>query len=53
MATSTAKQQAGLRHCMLAAGVDYLHPDLGGGFGPGYRVITGYDFVGDEGPCQC
>ena len=40
-----------LRHCGLAAGVDYLHPDLGGGFGPGFRVITGYDFVGDEGPC--
>jgi len=37
---------------VLAAGVDYLHPDLGGGFGPGYRVIAGYDFVGDEGPCQ-
>ncbi len=41
-----------LSNFMSAAGVDYLHPDLGGGFGPGYRVITGYDFVGDEGPCQ-
>ena len=33
----------------LLAGIDYLHPDLGGGFGPGYRVITGYDYVGDAG----
>ena len=31
------------------AGIDYMHPDLGGGFGPGYRVITGYDYVGDAG----
>ena len=28
------------------AGVDYMHPDLGGGFGPGFRVAYGYDFVG-------
>ena len=26
-----------------------MHPDLGGGFGAGYRVTTGYDFVGDAG----
>lgn len=24
-----------------------MHPDLGGGFGPGYRVAYGYDFVGE------
>ena len=35
------------------AGVDYLHPDLGGGFGPGYRVITGTDYVGDAGTKCC
>lgn len=29
-------------------GIDYKHPDLGGCFGPGCRVITGYDFVGDK-----
>ena len=34
--------------CTMAhAGVDYMHPDLGGGFGPGRRVEFGYDFVGD------
>ena len=34
---------------MRRAGVDYMHPDLGGGFGPGFRVAYGYDFVGDNG----
>src|SRR5690606_34861090 len=32
---------------VMDTGIDYNHPDLGGGFGPGFRVITGYDFVGD------
>ena len=31
------------------AGVDYMHPDLGGGFGKGHRVAYGYDFIGDSG----
>ncbi len=26
----------------------YRHPALGGGFGPGYKIQFGYDFVGDE-----
>ena len=26
-----------------------MHPDLGGGFGPGYKVAFGYDFMGDAG----
>ena len=25
-----------------------MHPDLGGGFGPGYQVAYGYDFTGDN-----
>ena len=28
-------------------GVDYTHPSLGGGFGPSFKVIGGYDFVGN------
>lgn len=28
-------------------GIDYTHPALGGGFGPGYKVVGGYDLVGD------
>ncbi|MBT9145189.1 MAG: Minor extracellular protease vpr [candidate division WS2 bacterium] len=29
---------------IVDTGVDYLHPDLGGGFGAGFKVIGGYDF---------
>jgi hypothetical protein len=31
----------------LETGIDYLHPALGGGFGKGFKVIKGYDLVGD------
>jgi hypothetical protein len=27
-------------------GIDYNHPALGGGFGPGFKVAGGWDFVG-------
>ncbi|HWI63539.1 MAG TPA: S8 family serine peptidase, partial [Symbiobacteriaceae bacterium] len=37
----------GVKVAVMDTGIDYDHPDLGGGFGPGYRVVTGYDFVGD------
>lgn len=33
---------------ILDTGIDYTHPDLGGGFGPDYKVIGGYDFVADD-----
>jgi hypothetical protein len=36
---------------ILDTGIDYTHPDLGGGFGPGFKVIGGIDFVnGDYDP---
>ncbi|CAE7226259.1 unnamed protein product [Rhizoctonia solani] len=38
----------GVKIGIIDTGVDYLHPALGGGFGPGYKVIGGYDFVGDN-----
>lgn len=38
---------AGIRVAVMDSGIDYDHPDLGGCFGPGCRVETGYDFVGD------
>jgi minor extracellular serine protease Vpr len=38
---------AGVKVAVMDTGIDYNHPDLGGCFGPGCRVVTGYDFVGD------
>lgn len=32
----------------IDTGIDYTHPALGGGFGPGYKVVGGYDFVGND-----
>ncbi|KAK0451333.1 peptidase S8/S53 domain-containing protein [Desarmillaria tabescens] len=32
---------------VVDTGVDYDHPALGEGYGPGYKIIGGYDFVGD------
>ena len=37
----------GIKVAVIDTGIDYNHPDLGGGFGPGYKVAYGYDFVGD------
>ncbi|HYF94236.1 MAG TPA: S8 family serine peptidase [Symbiobacteriaceae bacterium] len=37
----------GIKVGIIDTGVDYDHPDLGGCFGPGCRVFTGFDFVGD------
>ncbi|GAB2476235.1 hypothetical protein GCM10027063_16450 [Promicromonospora xylanilytica] len=33
---------------VIDTGVDYTLADLGGGFGPGHRVVDGYDFVNDD-----
>jgi subtilisin family serine protease len=38
----------GIKVAVIDTGIDYQHPDLGGGFGPGYKVAYGYDFVGDD-----
>ena len=32
---------------IVDSGIDYNHPALGGGFGPGFKVAKGYDLVGD------
>lgn len=34
---------------VLDSGVDYTHPDLGGGFGEGHKVVGGYDFAKGDG----
>lgn len=38
---------AGIKVAVMDTGIDYDHPDLGGCFGSGCRVATGWDFVGD------
>ncbi|MEU0488925.1 S8 family serine peptidase [Nocardiopsis sp. NPDC006139] len=38
----------GVRVAIMDTGVDYTHPDLGGGGFPNDRVVTGHDFVGDD-----
>lgn len=37
----------GIKIGIIDTGIDYTHPALGGKFGPGSKVIGGYDFVGD------
>ncbi|KAF8800185.1 subtilisin-like protease [Phlegmacium glaucopus] len=37
----------GIKIGIIDSGIDYNHPALGAGFGPGHKVIGGYDFVGD------
>ncbi|ORX51670.1 subtilisin-like protein [Hesseltinella vesiculosa] len=38
----------GIKVGILDSGVDYTHPSLGGCFGPGCLISTGYDLVGDD-----
>lgn len=39
----------GIRVAILDTGIDYTHPDLGGCFGSGCKVVDGYDFVNEDG----
>lgn len=39
---------AGIKIAIIDSGVNYSHPDLGGGIGDGYKVIDGYDFVNED-----
>jgi subtilisin family serine protease len=36
----------------LDTGVDYRHPALGGGFGPGFKIAGSCSFVFDNGTLQ-
>ncbi|KAH8596882.1 peptidase S8/S53 domain-containing protein [Bisporella sp. PMI_857] len=38
----------GIKIGIIDSGVDYRHPSLGGGFGPGFKVAGGYAFVEDN-----
>ena len=33
---------------VIDTGIDYTHPDLGGCFGPGCKVVGGYDYVNKD-----
>lgn len=37
----------GVKIGIIDTGIDYTHPALGAGFGPGHKVIGGFDLVGD------
>ena len=39
---------AGVTVAIIDSGIDYNHEDLGGGFGPDFRIGGGYDFVDDD-----
>lgn len=38
----------GIKIGIIDTGIDYTHPALGSGFGPGHKVIGGFDLVGDD-----
>ncbi|MCC6396907.1 MAG: S8 family serine peptidase [Bacteroidetes bacterium] len=33
---------------IIDSGIDYLHPALGGGIGPAFKVLGGFDFVNND-----
>jgi subtilisin family serine protease len=41
-------QGEGIRIGIIDSGIDYHHPALGGGFGPGFKVAGGYDVVNND-----
>jgi subtilisin family serine protease len=38
----------GIKIGILDTGIDYFHPDLGGGIGAGFKVLGGYDFINND-----
>lgn len=46
-ATSRATGK-GVKVGVIDTGIDYMHEALGGGFGPGFKVVNGYDFVNND-----
>jgi subtilisin family serine protease len=39
---------AGTSIAVIDTGIDYTHEFLGNGFGPGHKVVAGYDFVDND-----
>ncbi len=46
--TNTSYRGTGYSVVVIDTGIDYRDTDLGGGFGAGYRVIAGWDFVNND-----
>jgi len=46
--SALATRGAGVTVAIIDTGIDYMHSSLGGGFGPGFKVIGGYDFVNKD-----
>src|SRR6185503_11746213 len=38
----------GITVAVIDTGIDYTQPSLGGGFGPGFKVVGGYDFLDND-----
>jgi subtilisin family serine protease len=38
----------GIVVAVIDTGIDYMHPALGGGIGPGFKVRAGWDFVAED-----
>lgn len=38
----------GMTVAILDSGIDYTHPDLGSGLGPGFKVKGGFDYVNND-----
>jgi subtilisin family serine protease len=45
---NAATRGAGIVVAIIDTGVDYTHPALGEGFGAGFKVIGGWDFVNND-----
>jgi subtilisin family serine protease len=46
--TTLGTRGQGVKVAIIDTGIDYTHPALGQGFGPGFKVIGGWDFVNDD-----
>ncbi|MBI2809143.1 MAG: S8 family serine peptidase [Planctomycetes bacterium] len=46
--SNTSYRGAGYSVAVIDTGIDYNNPNLGGGFGPGFRVIAGWDFANND-----
>ncbi|HEV7570254.1 MAG TPA: S8 family serine peptidase [Thermoanaerobaculia bacterium] len=46
--SSLGSRGAGVTVAIIDTGIDYTHPALGNGFGPGFKVKGGWDFVNND-----